>query len=95
MHICIIIQIDNNSQDGDMKKILILGTGCMKCEKLYEMVNQAVRELGVEYEVEKITDLNKITEYGIALTPALVVDGEVKLAGKLPTNVEEIKRYIQ
>ncbi len=78
-----------------MKKIAILGTGCMKCEKLYEMVDKAVEELNGEYEVEKITDLNKIMEYGVALTPALVVDGEVKLAGKLPKSIEEVKKYIQ
>jgi len=77
-----------------MKKVKILGTGCMKCEKLYEMVNQAIKGLGGDYETEKITDLNKIMEYGVALTPALVVDDEVKFAGKVPTNVDEIKKYL-
>ena len=78
-----------------MKKVKILGTGCMKCQKLYEMIDQAVKELGGDFEVEKITDLNKIMEYGVALTPALVVDDEIKFAGKVPTSVEEIKKYLQ
>ena len=77
------------------KKIKILGTGCMKCEKLYEMVNQATNELGGDFEIEKITDINKLMEYGIALTPALVVDDEVKFAGKLPKSVEEVKEYLK
>ena len=77
-----------------MKKIKILGTGCMKCNQLYEMVDKAVNELEGDYEVEKITDLNKIMEFGVALTPALVVDDEVKFAGKLPKSVEEVKKYL-
>ena len=77
------------------KKVKILGTGCMKCEKLYEMVNQAANELGGDFEIEKITDLNKIMEYGVALTPALVVDEEVKFAGKLPKSVEEVKELLK
>ena len=77
------------------KKVKILGTGCMKCEKLYEMVNQVANELGGDFEIEKITDLNKLMEYGVALTPALVVDDEVKFAGKLPKSVEEVKEYLK
>ena len=77
-----------------MKKVKILGTGCMKCNQLYEMVEKAVSELGGDYEVEKITDLNKIKDYGVALTPALVVDDEVKFAGKLPKNIKELKKYL-
>ncbi len=77
-----------------MKKVKILGTGCMKCNQLYEMVDKAVNELEGDYEVEKITDLNKIMEFGVALTPALVVDDEVKFAGKLPKSVEEVKKYL-
>ena len=77
-----------------MKKIKILGTGCMKCNQLYDLINKAVEESNGEYEVEKITDLIKIMEFGVALTPALVVDGEVKFAGKLPKSVEEVKKYL-
>lgn len=77
-----------------MKKIKILGTGCMKCNQLYEMVDKAVNELGIDCEVEKITDLNKIMDYGVALTPALVVDNEVKFAGKFPKNIDELKKYL-
>ena len=77
-----------------MKKIKILGTGCMKCNQLYDLINKAVEELGGEFEVEKITDLNKIMDFGVALTPALVVDDEVKFAGKIPKSVEEVKKYL-
>jgi small redox-active disulfide protein 2 len=76
-----------------MKQIKILGTGCPKCNKLEELSRKAADELGIEYEVEKVKDLNKIMEYGVMMTPALVVDGEVKLAGKLAT-VDEIKKLL-
>jgi len=74
-----------------MKKIQILGTGCPKCKKLTENAETAARELGIEYEIEKVTDINKIMEFGVMMTPALAVDGEVKVAGKVP-NPEEIKK---
>ncbi len=77
-----------------MKKVKILGTGCMKCNQLSDLVEQAVSELGEDFEIEKVTDLNKIMDYGVALTPALVVDEEVKFAGKLPKNIEEVKKYL-
>ena len=76
------------------KNIKVLGTGCMKCEKLYEMTKKAVEEMGINANVEKITDLNKIMEFGVALTPALVVDNEVKIAGKVPHSIDEIKKYL-
>jgi small redox-active disulfide protein 2 len=77
-----------------MKKIQILGMGCAKCNKLEELSRKAAEDLGVEYELEKVKDLNKIMEFGVMVTPALVVDGEVKVAGKVPS-VEEIKKYIK
>ncbi|MEF3280603.1 MAG: thioredoxin family protein [Elusimicrobiota bacterium] len=77
-----------------MKKIQILGMGCPKCKKLYETAEMAARELGIEYEMEKITDINKITEMGVMITPALAINGEVKLAGKLPTG-EELKKILK
>ena len=76
-----------------MKAIKILGTGCPKCEKLTELTEQAANELGLEFEIEKVTELNDIMEYGIMMTPGLVVDGEVKVAGKLP-GLEEIKKML-
>ena len=76
-----------------MRQVRILGTGCPKCRKLQERVEQAVREAGVEAEVKKVTDIGEIMSYGVMMTPALVVDGEVKLAGRVPP-VEELKALI-
>ena len=73
-----------------MKKLQILGTGCPKCKRLTENAEAAVKELGIEYELEKVTKVNEILKFGVMMTPALVVDGEVKVAGKVPA-VEEIK----
>jgi len=71
-----------------MKKIEILGTGCPKCNKLAEMVGEAARSLGVEYELNKVTDIIKITSFGVMITPALVVDGKVKVSGRVPSEDE-------
>ncbi len=71
-----------------MKKILILGTGCPKCEKLQKDVEAVVSELGVEAEIDKITDIQQMMQYGVMATPALVIDGEVKAAGKAPSTGE-------
>jgi small redox-active disulfide protein 2 len=76
-----------------MKDIKILGTGCPKCNKLEELSREAADELGIEYNVEKVKDLNKIMEFGVMTTPALVVDGKVKVAGKVPS-VDELKKMI-
>lgn len=76
-----------------MKAIKILGTGCPKCKKLTELTKQAAKEIGLEYEIEKVTDINDIMEYGIMMTPGLVVDGKVKVAGRLP-GLEEIKKML-
>ena len=67
-----------------MKKIEILGSGCPKCHKLEKMVKEAVTEHGIEAEVTHVYDVDKIVDYGVMLTPALVVDGELKVSGKLP-----------
>ena len=66
------------------KEIKILGTGCPKCIKLAEVAEQAAIQLGIDYELEKVTDINDIIGYGVMLTPALVVDGDVKVAGSVP-----------
>lgn len=76
-----------------MKKIFILGTGCPKCEKLLVNVNEAVKAENVEVEVEKVTDIQKIMAYGVMMTPALVVDGEVKSVGKV-LSIQEIKAFL-
>ncbi len=67
-----------------MKKLQILGTGCPKCAKLAENAQAAAREAGLDYELEKITDINEIARMGVMMTPALAVDGEVKVVGKVP-----------
>ena len=74
-------------------KIEILGMGCPKCKKLYENAQAAVKELGIEAEVSKVEDIAKITGYGIMTTPALVVDGSVKSAGRIPAP-DEIKKWL-
>ena len=74
-------------------KIQILGTGCPKCKKLAATAETAVRELGLDAEVVKITDIMEITSFGVMMTPALAVDGEVKLVGRLPS-IEELKELL-
>lgn len=76
-----------------MKKIQILGTGCPKCKKLAENADAAAKAMGLEYELAKVTDLYQIMSYGVMITPALVVDGAVKVAGKVPSP-EEIKQML-
>ncbi len=76
-----------------MHKIEILGTGCAKCNKLEETAKRAAEELGIEYEVVKVKEINRIMEYGVMITPALVVNGVVKVAGKVP-GVDELKKMI-
>ena len=75
-------------------KIEILGTGCPKCKKLNELVEEAASELGVLVEIIKVTDINKIINYGVMITPALVVDGDVKVAGKIPSK-KEITKWVK
>jgi len=77
-----------------MKKIQILGTGCPKCKKLAECAEQAAKELGIEFELEKVTQINDIMKFGVMMTPALVVDGTVKSVGKALT-VEQIKEMLK
>lgn len=74
-------------------KIQILGTGCPKCRKLAENTEAAARALGVEYTIEKVTDINEIMNFGVMMTPALAVDGEVKCVGKAPST-DEIKKIL-
>ncbi len=65
-------------------KIQVLGTGCMKCNKLYEETQKAIGQAGVEAELEKIEKIDQIMKFGVAITPALVIDGQVKASGKVP-----------
>jgi small redox-active disulfide protein 2 len=76
-----------------MKLVQILGPGCAKCEKLKRNAEEAIAAASIEAEVEKITDINEITDFGVMMTPALVIDGEVKLVGKV-ASAEEIKKLL-
>lgn len=76
-----------------MKTLQILGTGCPKCIKLAENTEAAAQRLGIEYRIEKVTEITKIMSFGVMSTPALAVDGAVKFAGKVPT-AEEIRSIL-
>jgi len=76
-----------------MALVQILGTGCPKCEKMKEHAEAAVKELGIEARIEKITDIMQITSFGVMMTPALAIDGEVRAVGKVP-GTEEIKKML-
>ncbi len=77
-----------------MKKIQILGMGCAKCNRLQENAEAAAKELGIDYEIEKVNDIDKIMSFGVMTTPALAIDGVVKAAGKLLTP-DEIKEFLK
>jgi len=77
-----------------MKKIQVLGTGCPKCQELTKNAAAAAALLGIEYEIEKITDLKEIMKFGVMMTPALAVDGEVKVAGKV-VDADAIVNFLQ
>ena len=76
-----------------MKKIQILGTGCPKCKKLAENAEAAAKKLDIEYDIEKVTDINEIMKFGVMMTPALAVDGQVKVVGKVPSQ-DDIKQLL-
>ncbi len=75
-------------------KIQVLGTGCQKCTKLVESVEAVAVELGIDFELEKITDIKQIMDFGVMLTPALVIDGEVKVVGKVPSP-DELEKLLK
>jgi small redox-active disulfide protein 2 len=76
-----------------LTKLQILGTGCPKCRKLYEATQQAVKELGIEAEITKVDDIIEIMKFGVMSTPALSVDGIVKVVGRIP-KLDELKMMI-
>ena len=76
-----------------MRLVQILGTGCPKCAKLQEHAEAAVKELGVDASIEKVTDIMQITAFGVMMTPTLAIDGEVKAMGNVPTT-DEIKQML-
>ena len=77
-----------------VKKLQILGTGCPKCKKLTENAEAAAKALGIEYTIEKVTDISEMMKFGVMMTPALAVDGVVKSVGKV-LGAEEIKGMLR
>jgi small redox-active disulfide protein 2 len=76
-------------EEGEpMKKIQILGPGCPNCRRLAEMTERVAGELGLDYELEKVTDILEITRFGVMATPGLAVDGKVLVSGRVPTEAE-------
>jgi small redox-active disulfide protein 2 len=76
-----------------MKKIQILGTGCSKCKALVQNAEIAAKGLGIEFQIEKVTEIKEIMQFGVMMTPALVIDGQVKVVGKVLTP-EQIKAML-
>jgi len=76
-------------------EIKILGTGCPKCNSLEKLTQKAVKESGIEANIEKVEDIMEIMNYGIMRTPGLVVNGEVKVSGRLPSEKELIEILTQ
>lgn len=77
----------------DLMKIEILGMGCPRCEKLFEIIEKIVKETGVSAEIIKIEDAEEIARHGIVVTPAVLIDGDVKSSGNMPLE-EEIKEWL-
>ena len=76
-----------------MKEIRVLGTGCPKCKKLEEVTRLVADDMKIEFNLEKVTDLNEIMDFGVMMTPALVVDGEIKACGKIP-GIKDLKTML-
>ena len=76
-----------------MKKLIVLGPGCPRCETLAKLTKQAADQLGIEYELEKLTDIKQFMDFGLMITPGLVVDGELKIQGKVPS-IDDIKAML-
>ena len=74
-------------------KIQVLGTGCQKCKTLMQLTEQAVAELGLTAEITKVTDLKEIMALGVMMTPALAINGAVKVAGRIPS-IDELKELL-
>jgi small redox-active disulfide protein 2 len=77
-----------------MKTIQIFGTGCAKCKRLTDTAEAAARALAMDYRLEKITDVKRFADYGVMLTPAMALDGELKVAGRVPTH-DEMKEMLR
>ena len=71
-----------------MRKIQILGPGCPNCERLAGLTERVARELGIEFELQKVTEITEIVQFGVMATPGLVVDGKVVVSGRMPSEAE-------
>jgi small redox-active disulfide protein 2 len=76
-----------------MKKLMVLGPGCPRCENLARLTRMAADQLGIDYELEKLTDIKQFSKYGLMMTPGLVVDGQLKVQGKVPS-LDELKSML-
>ena len=85
--------METEPKGGFMRIIQVLGTGCPNCNMLAARAHVAAKQLGIEYELEKVTEIDRISQFGVVVTPALVVDGDVKVSGKVPS-VDEMKEML-
>ena len=76
-----------------MRDVKVLGPGCPKCKELMKRTEAAVQEFGLDCSVEKVTDIQQITSYGVMITPALVVDGQVKVSGRVPS-LDDLRKIL-
>ncbi len=76
-----------------MKKLIVLGPGCPRCETLAKLTERAADQLGIAYDLEKLTDITQFSKFGLMMTPGLVVDGELKVHGKVPS-IDELKAIL-
>lgn len=77
-----------------MNKIEILGTGCPKCQKTSELIKKVIKETGVEAEIVKVEEVDEIVDRGVMMTPAVMIDGETMVEGKIPS-AKEIKSWFE
>jgi small redox-active disulfide protein 2 len=73
-----------------VKKLIVLGPGCPRCENLARLTREAADQLGIDFELEKLTDIAQFAKYGLMMTPGLVVDGQLKVQGRVPS-IDELK----
>ncbi len=83
----------SSDEEGGVRQIKVLGPGCARCERLAELTRQAAEQLGIEYQMEKIKDLEQYPKYGLMMTPGLVVDGQLKVQGRVPL-LDEVKALL-
>lgn len=79
---------------GGKKELKILGMGCANCRRVYANARRAIEELGVDVNLEKVEDIDTIISFGVLMTPAVVIDGKVKVSGRIPST-EELKQWLQ